>query len=707
MDLLITCLPGLSGLLHQELARLALQSDQAGHAAVRLCGVDSRAALTVCLHSRLAERVLVEIGHATVTPDQAAETLARSFDHERHMASAQRLWLQVDHAREVRGDARITANIFHKHVPAQVQRADSAREALCLRLHVAPEEAWLYVDLVGEPLSRRGYRIQPGQAPLRESLAAAMVQVALATQPEASLVDLFCGSGTLLVEAACILTGRAPGLLREQWAFRHWPGIRNGLWDGLCQAARDEARRDLPPGISLRGFDADSRAVQWARSNAERAGVEALVHVERRELGSLKAADIPDNAVLLANPPWGERLEDKPMANALHLGMARSLPVLAPGRPLVILGSDVEVLDRLGVEPDFQLRLQNGPVRNFIRQLTPAGKAPATLLQAGEPAFEVPALAGHFANRLQKNARQLRKWLQQEDVQAYRLYDRDMPEFNLVVDVYGDQVLVQEYAPPKTVDPAAARERRNAALAAVRAVLGAHREQVHVRTREQQKGQRQYQKLATQRSLLPLREGQAWYLLDLNSYLDTGVFLDHRPVRLRIAEEATGKRVLNLFAYTGTASVQAAVGGARSTLTVDASNKYLQWAGENMAFNGFAAERHRRQRADVMDWLQRSSDQFDLIFCDPPTFSNNKSRDDFVVQRDHAELIRRAMKHLEPEGVLYFSCNFSKFSLDDTVHALFDVEDLTAASIPPDFQRGSRPHVLFAVRHPPRGRGRL
>ncbi|MGB1222436.1 MAG: class I SAM-dependent methyltransferase, partial [Alcanivoracaceae bacterium] len=334
-------------------------------------------------------------------------------------------------------------------------------------------------------------------------------------------------------------------------------------------------------------------------------------------------------------------------------------------------------------------------------------KPAAPVLHASAPAFEVPELAAHFANRLQKNARQLRKWLQQEDVQAYRLYDRDMPEFNLVVDIYGDQVLVQEYAPPKTVNPSAARERRNAALAAVRAVMGVHREQVHVRTREQQKGQRQYQKLAPQRSLLPLREGDAWYLLDLNSYLDTGVFLDHRPARLRLSQEAAGRRMLNLFAYTGTASVQAAVGGARSTLTVDASNRYLQWAGENMAFNGYAGERHRRQRADVMDWLQRSSDQFDLIFCDPPTFSNNKSRDDFVVQRDHGELIQRAMKHLEPEGVLYFSCNFSRFTLDDSVHQLFDVEDLTESSISPDFQRGSRPHVLFAVRHTPRGRGRL
>ncbi|MDF1821856.1 MAG: bifunctional 23S rRNA (guanine(2069)-N(7))-methyltransferase RlmK/23S rRNA (guanine(2445)-N(2))-methyltransferase RlmL [Alcanivoracaceae bacterium] len=706
MDLLITCLPGLSGLLCQELAGVGLEAEPAGHAAVRLAGADSKAALTVCLHARLAERVLVEIDHCPVTPEQAAETLAGRFDPARHLASTSRVWLQVDHAREVRGDARITGTIFHKHLPEHVERADSARDALCLRLHVAPEEAWLYVDLVGEPLSRRGYRVQPGQAPLRESLAAAMVLTALGDKDAVPLVDLFCGSGTLLVEAACILTRRAPGLLREQWAFRQWPGIRNGLWDGLCEAARSE-QRALPEGISLRGYDADPRAVTWARANAERAGVQALLHVERRELGTLKPADIPASAVLLANPPWGERLEDKPMASALHMGMARMLPALAPGCPLVILGSDIEVMDRLGVEPQQQLRLQNGPVRNFIRVLTPQSKPAAPVLHASAPAFEVPELAAHFANRLQKNARQLRKWLQQEDVQAYRLYDRDMPEFNLVVDIYGDQVLVQEYAPPKTVDPSAARERRNAALAAVRAVMGVHREQVHVRTREQQKGQRQYQKLAPQRSLLPLREGDAWYLLDLNSYLDTGVFLDHRPARLRLSQEAAGRRMLNLFAYTGTASVQAAVGGARSTLTVDASNRYLQWAGENMAFNGYAGERHRRQRADVMDWLQRSSDQFDLIFCDPPTFSNNKSRDDFVVQRDHAELIQRAMKHLEPEGVLYFSCNFSRFTLDDSVHQLFDVEDLTESSISPDFQRGSRPHVLFAVRHTPRGRGRL
>jgi len=258
---------------------------------------------------------------------------------------------------------------------------------------------------------------------------------------------------------------------------------------------------------------------------------------------------------------------------------------------------------------------------------------------------------------------------------------------------------VQEFAAPKTIDEKAAEQRRMLAVSAVRSVLGAHREQVFLRTRERQKGANQYQKLGQRRNLMVVHEGGARLLVDLRAYLDTGLFLDHRPVRLRIEQEAAGKRFLNLFGYTGAATIHAAVGGARQSVTVDASNNYLQWAGENLALNGFSTLRHRLERADAMAWLADCREQFDLVFCDPPTFSNSKSRDDFVVQRDHAELIRRIMRRLEPGGVLYFSCNFRRFELDAEIQRWFKVEDLSRSSIPPDFQRHQDIHHLFVIRH--------
>ncbi len=302
-------------------------------------------------------------------------------------------------------------------------------------------------------------------------------------------------------------------------------------------------------------------------------------------------------------------------------------------------------------------------------------------------------------NRLRKNGKHLRRWLEREDIQCYRLYDRDLPEFNVAVDIYGDQVLVQEFKAPKTVDPEKAKVRRDLAVTAVRAALGVHREQVHLRTRERQKGKQQYQKLDGQGHYRPVREGQAQLLVNLQDYLDTGLFLDHRPVRLRIAEEASGKRFLNLFAYTGSATVHAAVGGAKRTVTVDASKKYLEWAASNLALNGFSTDQHAMERSDTMRWLDECREQFDIVFCDPPTFSNNKSRSDFVVEEHHGDLIRKIMKRLERGGVLYFSCNYRRFQLDESIRKWYDVEDLTRWSIPEDFRRNDKVHVLYAIRH--------
>ncbi len=269
----------------------------------------------------------------------------------------------------------------------------------------------------------------------------------------------------------------------------------------------------------------------------------------------------------------------------------------------------------------------------------------------------------------------------------------------MAVDVYGDQALVQEFKAPSSIDEDKARQRRQWAVTAVRAALGVHREQVHLRTRERQKGKQQYQKLGGGGRYHVVEEGTARLLVNLSDYLDTGLFLDHRPLRLRLAQEAGGKRVLNLFAYTGAASVQALVGGAKRVVTVDASRRYLDWAACNLALNGFATDVHPLVREDVMSWLDGCREQFDLVFCDPPTFSNNKSRSDFVVQEHHGELIRRIMKRLEPGGVLYFSCNYRRFEMDEQIRRWYQVEDLTSWSIPEDFRRHDAIHHCYAIRH--------
>lgn len=698
MDLIVTCIPGLSGLLAEELAEIGLSAVPAGSAAVSLAGATVEQALQVSLWSRLAERVLVPLARVEATPDQCAEQLARAFDLDEHLSGDTPLNVHVDHEPGVRGDPRVSSAVFCRNLPRRVVLQREPEGALCLRLMIAAEQGILSLDLSGVPLSRRGYRLHGGAAPLRESLAAAMLRVAGWHKPDSArvLVDPFCGSGTVPIEAALMARNTAPGLLREQFGFLQWRGCDPADWHALREQARARQRADIV--FSIKGFDVDEQALRLARANADRAGVANVLHLERREFGLLATRDFPEAGMVVTNPPWGERLEDRPRAEALHQAIGRRLATLARGWPLVVLGCEVEVLDKLGAELVAQWKLRNGALTNYIRSVKTVLRVPPLPLEVGEEAFALPEQAQAFANRLRKNGRQLRKWISQEQIQAYRLYDRDLPEFNFSVDVYGNQVCVQEYAPPKTVDEKIAEQRRVWAISAVRAVLGAHREQVFLRTRAQQKGKHQYQKINTRRDMRVVREGNAWFLVNLTAYLDTGLFLDHRPMRIELGKVCAGKRFLNLFGYTGAATVHAAVGGARQSVTVDASRTYLDWAGENLALNGFSTRHHRLERADTISWLKECREQFDVVFCDPPTFSNSKSRDDFVVQRDQAELVRAIMKRLEPGGVLYFSNNFRKFELDPFIRKWYRVEDLTRWSTPPDFQRQA-PHHLFAIRH--------
>ena len=700
MEIVITCMPGLGELLRRELITLGV-TPEAGTAAALPAQVSVEQALMICLHSRIAERVLVPLGSVEVPPLEAPEALAALVTSE-HTVNAQGLHVRAGHETGVRGDARVSGSIFARSLAQPLPLSRDSRGALCLRLLIGEQRSSLFVDLCGEPLSRRGYRLQGGAAPLRETLAAAML-LAAEWQRDAetghwpALVDPFSGSGTVLIEAALMASQYAPGLLRENFALHSWADFQPELWQQLRAQAR--AAVVVPKGLSLKGFDADETVQKQARANAERAGVANLIHFERRELGQLKKRDFAGAGVVVTNPPWGERLEDKERAGWLMNSLAYTLASEAHGWSATVLGSDVEVLDRSGAETLSQWKVLNGAMTGFIRRMRVVRRAPVRPLLAAEPSFELPAEAQAFANRLRKNGKQLKRWLENEQIQCYRLYDRDLPEFNVSVDVYADKVLLQEFAAPKSVDEKAAEQRRMLAVSAVRSVLGAHREQVSLRTRERQKGANQYQKLEQRRNLMVVHEGGARLLVDLRAYLDTGLFLDHRPVRMRIEQEAAGKRFLNLFGYTGAATIHAAVGGARQSVTVDSSKNYLQWADENLALNGFSTLRHRLERADAMAWLADCHEQFDLVFCDPPTFSNSKSRDDFVVQRDHVELILRIMRRLEPGGVLYFSCNFRRFELDEDIRRQFKVEDLSRSSIPQDFQRHQDIHHLFSIRH--------
>lgn len=295
-----------------------------------------------------------------------------------------------------------------------------------------------------------------------------------------------------------------------------------------------------------------------------------------------------------------------------------------------------------------------------------------------------------FNNRLKKNFRHLKKWAQRQGLTAFRVYDRDIPEFPFSIDWYAGKVLVSEFPRRHALKTGAHDEARAEVLAAVAETLEVPRGEVYVKTRQPKVwGQEQYERTGSGSGRFVVEENGLKFWVLLGDYLDTGLFLDHRNTRLRVKKESSGKDVLNLFAYTGSFSVYAASGGARSTTTVDLSNNYCSWAEDNFALNGLLGKNHRVIRKDVLAFLKTAREQperFDLIVLDPPSFSTSHKMDGSLnIQRDHPRLLTDTASLLRKGGVLYFSTNFTQFQLDEDKLTGLEWEELTPSSLPDDF----------------------
>ena len=406
--------------------------------------------------------------------------------------------------------------------------------------------------------------------------------------------------------------------------------------------------------------------------------------------------------------PYGERLGEKASNRALYLGLSALLQKNFPNQYAAVIAAAVEQADVLAFNDPQILRLMNGKLPIYIRfgTIKPATVSRPFLAEWQPQQFEEIEGAVEFANRLQKNMQTLKKWAVKENIYCLRLYDADLPDFNVAIDLYGDRLHVQEYAPPKTIDPEKAKKRFNLALQAIRAVTGLGRDAIFIKTRARQEGKTQYAKQSTASKRFIVQEGKAKILINLTDYLDTGLFLDHRQMRLRIAAEAKGKHFLNLYSYTSTASVHAALGGAASTTSVDLSNTYLNWSKENFVLNGLTVDhvdqQHQFFASDCFEWLKEGHEQYELIFIDPPTFSNSKKfYGTFDVQRDHNSLLKRAMNRLTTDGTLYFSNNYRGFEMDEEVQAMFNVEEISNETIGLDFKRNQKIHRAWKITHHP------
>jgi len=665
-----------------------------------------------CLWSRAATRVFLSLGEVDASSTASLHEAAKRIDWRDHLRAGATLACECSGGNAAIRHTIYGAQLLKDAVCDGLRESTGARPDIrperpdvLLHLHVEGTKARLSLDFSGESLHRRGYRQEGGRAPLKENVAAAVLM--RAGWPEicergGALVDPMCGSGTFLIEGASIAADAAPGLERAYFGFSGWRGHDAALWQSLLDEARARrAARTVRRCVF--GFDADADAVRITLANAESAGLAEWLHVEKRALAA-QLRPAANEGLVVCNPPYGERIGAQSELSGLYSELGRVLREEFTGWQAAILTGNPPLARHLGIYAKRTHRFYNGPIEcRLLRfELGPAAvQRPREEVRAD---WAGRAGAQMFANRLRKNLQKLEPWALAEQIECYRLYDADMPEYAFAIDVYGREprhVYVQEYAAPKSVNPESARERRREVLAVLPEALAVPPAHVHSRIRKPQKGVSQYEKRAASGERYSVREGGLKFWVNFRDYLDTGLFLDHRLTRAMLRGWAAGADFLNLFCYTGTATVYAAAGGARSTTSVDLSNTYLDWAHDNLLLNGFGGEEHALHRADCLAWLDERAEagpRFDLIFLDPPTFSNSKSMQGVIdVQRDHVGMIRRAMTLLRDGGRLVFSTNYTKFKLDAEALGRFTVADLSAATIPLDFERNPRIHRCYLV----------
>lgn len=708
-----TCPKGLEYLLRDELTALGAQANEA------LAGVHFEGTLETayraCLWSRLASRVLMPIAEFDAPDGEALYAGIAAVDWSQHFSEGATFAIDAHGATRGISHSLFAIQRSKDAIVDQFRQRDGTRpdvetERPSLRINVLlrRERAIVSLDLSGAPLHQREWRQGTGKAPLKENLAAAILLRARWPQVHAeggALVDPLCGSATLLIEGAWMAADVAPGWLREYYGFLGWRGHDAALWETLREEAAQRARTGLEKlSAKFFGFDADPTVLNEARRNAQNAGVAGFLHLGRQTLEHLKRPhETADKGLVVSNPPYGQRLGEQNDLAPLYRELGSKMLQEFVGWRGAVITSDPALGKAIGLRAEKKYALYNGALECelYTFDIVPKDSTP-------RPVKPLSAGAEMLKNRLAKNWQHLRKRAQREDVHALRVYDADLPEYAACIDVYeakpvrgGDIALwlhVQEYQAPATIPEDTARQRWREVLRVAAEVFEVPRERIATKQRYRAKGGEKYGQMDQRGEFLEVEEAGLTFLVNLWDYLDTGLFLDHRPLRARVRELARGKRVLNLFCYTGAISVHAAAGGAVSTASVDLSANYLEWASSNLALNGYSGSKHRLVRADAVEFVEHDREKYDLIVVDPPTFSNSKRAADFDVQRDHVRLLLACRERLAANGLILFSNNFRRFRIDTAALDVFEIRDITPATIPFDFARNPRIHQAFELR---------
>lgn len=719
-QIILTCPPGFEYPLVDEALSLGAESAREGLTQV-MVEADWPAIYRICLWSRLANRVLLVLKSFDAENEEQLYDECNRFNWELHFDTQHTFAVdfvsrrsKIDHQQY--GALKIKDAIVDYFRGEFGDRPSVSTDQPDVRVHcrINKNQATLCLDLAGTGLHQRGYREEAGAAPLRENMAALMLERVNWRELSKEgqwFYDPMCGAGTIAIEAALVALDKAPGLSRSYWGFHGWKLFHKEIWEKELQAAQlrfDSAK--AANHATIYASDKDPKVIEVAQRNAERAGVAEFIKFNVGEFQSINASDLLVNevsdsnnessdakkcvGVIVTNPPYGERLETKTLVEKLYADFGLWLKQQFSGAMALILSADKNHGHALGIRAKKIYRLKNGPIdcellklelksENFIEQRKENNDFPST--------EHLSDAASALLNRLKKNYASLKSFLKQQDVSCYRLYDADLPDYAAAIDVYDGAVHIQEYAAPKTVEPRIAMRRLKDIEKVTAIFLECPLSQVFTKTRTRQKGDSQYTKQNQQGVVKVVEEGAAKFEVNLTDYLDTGLFLDHRKARALLASwTSPNQHLLNMFSYTCCASIPSALKGVKTT-NVDMSNTYLDWGRRNFQLNNVSLDNHSFVRANCLEWLEMASrlpQRYQTIFIDPPTFSNSKKMDKhFDVQSEHVSMLQKACLLLAPGGKLLFSNNFRKFKMEFESSELFNVKEITKQTTSRDFLR--------------------
>lgn len=691
-------------LLAEELMSLGAAQTKIGHSGVQAWG-DLAFAYRALIWSRLASRASLQLAQGFGKDQLELANLIQTIPWEEH--------LRIDGSFKVRFSG-LNEDIRNTQFGAQwvkdqivdlmrteagLRPSISANPDLVVSVNLHKGKASIGIDLNQKGLHQRGYRDPDAYYAFHENLAAAVliragwVKIIQSNSPKIGFLDPLCGSGELMTEAALMALDIAPALLRGATVAQRWLKHDANLYSSLLLEARERQQAGLAQAERFRfiGAETDREKLSTAQTDWAALNLPAAQWF-KQEPKHIKFAEFQaDAGLMLSKLPFdAEQNSIQWRTQYAEFGQAcAQLPATFQGGLFAPTAAPLAYTDLFYSKT---YRFLNGRDEYQLWTLD-------KLVQKIKPTSWI---AEDFANRLEKNLRKLKGFIQRGHTNAYRIYDADIPEYAVAVDRYADYLHVQEYAPPATIDEKMAQQRLDQVLITLSEVLEVPAEKIILKQRKRQKGLEQYERQAQVGQSLIVHEHGVRFKVNLSDYLDTGLFLDHRPMRWWMQQQAKGKSVLNLFCYTGAVSVHAALGGASRVDSVDLSATYLAWAEDNFQLNQLKLNpyKYRMLRANAVEWLAACQQTYDLIFLDPPTFSNSKRMQDiFDVQRDHVELLTQAMRVLSQTGTLVFSNNFRKFKLDPIIIERYAVEDYRLPSIPEDFQRDTKIHACWLIRH--------